>query len=163
MSAIGSYVVLRREGFRECIRLVADVRKEVTGKWIFKKPVTRGRDEFNAAWAAALVEEVDFEYSGYVLGDYLDAQELVNGVRTEEWERSAAALTLKKLFTAAIPFEETPAPFPAIEEQTLRAFCQSEYGNNADSLYQATQAAHEFYGRGLARLSETHVVMFVIR
>ena len=163
MSAIGSYVVLRREGFRECVRLAADVRADVTGKWIFKKPVTRGRDEFNAAWAAALVEEVDFEYSGYVLGDYLDAQEQVNGVRTGERERSAAALTLNKLFTAAIPFEETPAPFPAMEEQTLRAFCQSEYGNDADNMYQAIQAAHEFYSRGLARWSETHVVMFVIR
>jgi hypothetical protein len=65
------------------VRLAADVRTDVTGKWIFKKPVTRGRDAFNAAWAAALVEEVDFEYSGYVLGDYLDAQERVNGVRTE--------------------------------------------------------------------------------
>jgi hypothetical protein len=98
-----------------------------------------------------------------VLGDYLDAQERVNGVRTEERERSAAALTLNKLFTAAIPFEETPAPFPAMEEQTLRTFCQSEYGNDADSMYQAIQAAHEFYGRGLARLSETNVVLFVIR
>ena len=97
MSAIGSYVVLRREGFSECVRLAADVRKEVTGKWIFKKPVTRGRDEFNAAWAAALVEEVDFEYSGYVLGDYLDAQERVNGVRTGEREQSAAALLMNKL------------------------------------------------------------------
>ena len=163
MSAIGSYVVLRREGFRECIRLAADVRKEVTGKWIFKKPVTRGRDEFNAAWAAALVEEVDFEYSGYVLGDYLDAQERLNGVRTEEREQSAAALLMNKLFTAAIPFEETPAPFPAIEEQALHEFCQDQYGNDVDSMYQAIQAAHEFYGRGLARLSEAHVVMFVMR
>jgi hypothetical protein len=163
MSAIGSYVVLRREGFKECVRLAADVRTEVTRKWLFKKPVTRGRDEFNAAWAAALLEEVDFEYSGYVLGDYLNAQEQVNGLPTGERERSAAALTLNKLFTAAIPFEETPPPFPTLEEQALRAFCQSEYGNDADNMYQAIQAAHEFYSRGLACWSETHVVMFVIR
>lgn len=163
MSAIGSYVVLRREGFKECVRLAADLRTEATHKWLFKKPSTRGRDEFDAAWAAALVEEVDFGYSGYVLGDYLDAQEQVNGVPAGERERSAAALTLNKLFTTAIPFEETPPPFPTLEEQALRAFCQSEYGSDADSMYQAIQAAHEFYGRGLARLSETHVVMFVIR
>ena len=99
----------------------------------------------------------------WVLGDYLDAQERVNGVRTGEREQSAAALSMNKLFTTAIPFEERPAPFPAIEEQALHAFCQDEYGGDADSMYQAIQAAHEFYGRGPARLSETHVVMFVIR
>jgi hypothetical protein len=157
MSAIGSYAVLRREGFRECVRLAADVRTEVSGKWIFQRQLTHGRDEFNAAWAAALVEEVHFEYSGYILGNYLDTQEQVNGVRTGELERSPAAVALHKVFTAAIPFGDTPVPFPVFEEQTLRAFCRREYGDDADGMYQAIQAAHEFYGRGLARVSESHV------
>jgi hypothetical protein len=139
------------------------MRTEVTGKWIFKKPVTRGRDEFNAAWAAALVEEVDFEYSGYVLGDYLDAQ----GTSQRRPNRGTGAVRGSPVDEQAVhsrhTFEERPAPFPAIEEQALHAFCQDEYGGDADSLYQAIQAAHEFYRRGLARLSETHVVMFVIR
>ena len=34
---------------------------------------------------------------------------------------------------------ETPPPFPAIEEQALHEFCQDQYGNDADSLYQAIQ------------------------
>jgi hypothetical protein len=116
MSAIGSYAVPRREGFRECVRLAADVRAEVSGKWIFQKQVTRGRDEFNAAWVSALVEEeAHFEYSGYVLGNYLDAQEQVNGVPAGELERSPTAVALHRVFTAAIPFEDTPTPFPVLE------------------------------------------------
>ena len=163
MSAIGTYAVLRREGFRECVRLASEVRKEVSGKWIFQKQVTRGLEEFHAAWKGALVEEADFEYSGYVLGNYLDAQEQVNGVEARELERSPAALALSKVFTAAIPFTHTPAPFPLLEEPPLRAFCESEYGSDSDNMYQAILAAHEFYGRGLTRVSERHVVTFVIR
>jgi hypothetical protein len=163
MSALGSYAVLRRERFAECVRLAADVRTEVTGKWIFRQQVTRGREKFNAAWGGALVEEAPFDYSGYVLGNYLDAQEHVNGFPSGAVERSAAAVALNKVFTAAFPFEQAPQPFPALEEAKLRAFCESEYGGDAGGMVEAIRAAHEFYRAGLARLSEAHVVLFVIR
>ena len=163
MSAIGSYAVLRREGFRKCLWLAADVRTEVSGKWFFQKQVTHGRAEFDAAWSAALVEESHFEYSGYVLGNYLDAQEQINRIRAGELDQSAAARALHRVFTGAIPFEEVPAVVPVFEEQALRAFCRSEYGDDADNMYQAIQAAHEFYGRGVARVSEACVVVFVIQ
>jgi hypothetical protein len=163
MSAIGSFVVLRREGFGECVRLAGEVRRETSGKWIFRKQVTRGRDAFEHAWRSALVEDVPFDYSGYVLGNYLDAQAQVNGVPSGELESSPAALALNKVFTGAIPFEEPPRPFPVLEEQGLLAFCQSEYGVDAGGLREAILAAHEFYRVGLARLSDAHVVVFVIR
>jgi hypothetical protein len=160
MSAIGSYVVLRREGFRECVRVAADVRTEATGKWIFKKPVTRGRDEFNAAWTATLVEEVGF----WICARRLSRRSrTVNGVRTGERERSAAALTLNKLFAAAIPFEETPAPFPAMEEQTLRALARANTETTLIACIRRSKPRMNSAAAGLARLSETHVVTFVIR
>ncbi len=118
---------------------------------------------FDAKDSGNVFDWLRFGYSGYVLGDYLDVHEQINGVRAGELERSAEALALSKMFSGAIPFEETPTPFPEFDEQALRAFCRSEYANDADSMREAIQAAHEFYLCGLARLSEAHVVAFLIQ
>ena len=163
MSAIGKYVVLRREAYRECVRLVGNVHTESTGKWMFKKQVTCGLEEFNAAWKAAVVEEVAFDYSGYVIGNYLDAQAAVNGIPADAFERSPDALALNKVFTAAMPFEKA-ATFEKFDEQKLLAFCKDEYGEeDAQGMCEAIQAAHEFYTGGLARISKENVVVFVIQ
>jgi len=55
------------------------------------------------------------------------------------------------------------APFSAFDEQTLRVFCHGEYGDDAEGMCQAIQAAHEFYARGRAHMSEAYVVVFLIR
>ena len=75
MSAIGSYAVMRRSQFPACVDYARQIRSESTGKWLFKKTEVVGANEFKQAWQAALVEEVHFDYSGYVLGNYLLAQE----------------------------------------------------------------------------------------
>jgi hypothetical protein len=74
MSAIGSYAVLRRRNFAACLEHTRQIRSESSGKWFFKKTAVVGVNEFKQAWQTALVEEVNFDYSGYVLGNYLDAQ-----------------------------------------------------------------------------------------
>jgi len=100
MSAIGSYAVLRRSNFAACLDHARNICSESSGKWLFKKTVVVGVSEFNQAWQAALVEEVDFDYSGYVLGTYLDAQLAVNQIQLAD-EQSEVASTLCKVFTAA--------------------------------------------------------------
>lgn len=104
MSAIGSYAVVTRTGFRSCLALAGQIRLETTGKWVFKKSRVVGIEEFREAWRAAVVGEVDFDYSGYVIGNYLDAQGTVNGVVLID-EQSDVAGTLSKVFTAAFAFD----------------------------------------------------------
>ncbi len=74
MSAIGSYSVLDRSDVADCLARARAVRSETAGRWIFKQTRVHGMEEFRRAWRAAVRKRVDFEYSGYVLGNYLDAQ-----------------------------------------------------------------------------------------
>jgi hypothetical protein len=69
------------------------------------------------AWQAALVEEVNFDYSGYILGNYLDAQLAVNQIQLAD-EQSEIASTLCKVFTAAFPFD-TPVTLPQLAPEPL--------------------------------------------
>ena len=160
MSAIGSYAVLRRAAFPACVERAKNIRKETRGRWIFKNPVVVGMEEFKAAWAEALVEEASFGYSGYVVGNYIDAQEHVNSV-ANRYERTEAALALTKAFTAAFPFEEKET-FPELPQEQLRAWCREEYGKDADSMAGAITAAHAFYQEGLAKITSETVVVFLI-
>ncbi len=103
MSAIGSYEVLTRDGFAASLEAARNVRTETSGRWIFKTSEEKGREAFDIAWRASLVERVDFDYSGYVLGNYLDAQYEINGLRLFD-EESEPSLALSKVFTAAFLF-----------------------------------------------------------
>src|SRR5687767_5434690 len=147
MSAIGSYAVLRRRNFAACLDHARHIRSESSGKWLFKKTVVVGISEFEQAWQAALVEEVNFDYSGYVLGNYLDAQLAVNQIQLAA-EQSEIASTLCKVFTAAFPFD-APVALPEFASGPLLAFCQQEYGNDAQGMVEALHAAHLFYQKGL--------------
>jgi hypothetical protein len=161
MSAIGSYAVLWRAGFAECAERAKDIPTETSGRWVFKTSrVVRMRD-FENAWATALVEEVSFDYSGYVLGNYLDAQEMVN-LLPNRYERTETALALTKAFTAAFSFEEKET-FPAFPKERLLAWCREEYGRDANGMAEAIEAAHIFYQEGLAKISPDTVVVFIIR
>jgi hypothetical protein len=160
MSAIGSYAVLRRKAFSECVERAKNIRKETRGWWIFKNPVVVGMEEFKAAWAAALVEEASFGYSGYVIGNYIDAQEHVNSL-PNRYERTETALALTKAFTAAFPFEEKET-FPELPPEKLLAWCREEYGKDADNMAEAIAAAHAFYKEGLAKITPETVVVFLI-
>jgi hypothetical protein len=160
MSETGSYAVLRRGAFPECVKCAEDIRKETRGRWLFKSSVVVGMDEFHAAWASALVEEANFGYSGYVIGNYIDAQEHVNSVHNR-YERTETALALTKAFTAAFPFEEKET-FPELPQEKLAAWCREEYGKDADSMAEAITAAHAFYQEGLAKIGPETVVVFII-
>ena len=124
MSAIGSYAVLKRHQYPVCLQRAREVRSETSGKWFFKKTEIVGVNEFKQAWQAALADEVSFDYSGYVLGNYLDAQDSVNQIRLAN-EQSDEARVLCKVFTAAFPFHAAMT-LPEFTPDSLLAFCQEE-------------------------------------
>ena len=161
MSAIGSYTVLRRLNFAACLDHARNIRSESSGKWLFKKTAVIGISEFEQTWRSAVVEEVHFDYSGYILGNYLDAQLAVNQIQLAD-EQSEVASTLCKVFTAAFPFD-APVALPEFESEPLLAFCQQEYGHDAQGMVDALRAAHLFYEKGLSNITSENVVIFIIR
>jgi hypothetical protein len=161
MSAIGSYAILRRSDFPACVDSALHIRSESTGKWLFKKTELVGINEFKEAWQAAVVEEAHFDYSGYVLGNYLDAQQVVNQIQVVN-EQSEVARALCKMFTAAFPFE-VPVTLPDLAPEPLFEFCREEYGEDAKPMVEALNAAHFFYQEGLRRITLENLVIFIIR
>ena len=161
MSAIGSFAVLRRHDFSECLDKAGCIRSVSTGRWLFKKTEVVGISEFRQSWQAAVVEESSFDYSGYVLGDYLDVQLELNRFQVAD-EQSDAARVLCKAFTTAFPFE-APVMLPELESEPLLAFCREEYGNDAQGMVEALKAAHLFYQKGLAKITSENLVVFIIR
>jgi len=161
MSAIGSYAVLRCRNFAACVEHARHIHSESGGKWLFKKTTVVGVNEFKQAWQAALVEEVNFDYSGYVLGNYLDAQLAVNQIQLAD-EQSEMASTLCKVFTAAFPFD-APVTLPELAPEPLLVFCQQEYGNDAQGMVEALRSAHLFYAEGLSKIASENLVIFIIR
>lgn len=161
MSAIGSYVRMTRQDLDRCLDLAGRVRTETSGKWFWKKTLELGRDEFENAWNAALLEEVDFDHSGYALSDYFTAQEEINNLTDHPFD-SPQGRVLSSIFTAGFPVT-TPTTFPSLPESKLRAFCSEEYGpEDAANMYSALMAAHEFYGRGIAALRPGEAVVFIV-
>src|SRR5262245_54390111 len=90
MSTIGSYAVLTRHQYPVCLERAREIRSETSGRWLFKKTEIAGVSEFKQAWQAALVDEVSFDHSGYVLGNYLDAQQAVNEIQLADEESDEA-------------------------------------------------------------------------
>ena len=107
-----------------------------------------------------MVREVDFAHSGYVLGNYVDAQQAINGIQLVD-EQSEGARALSKIFTAASLFD-APVSLPDLPAERLLAFCREEYGVDAAEMIEALTAAHLFYQRGLAEITPEHLVVFVI-
>ena len=161
MSAIGSYEVLSRAAFSDCLEAARGVRPETTGISIFKKTEATALDAFHARWKSSVIERVDFEYSGYVLGNYLDAQHEINQLRLFD-EESEEATTLSKVFTAAFVFHRA-VPLPEMFDDKLEAFCRHEYDADGADLLEPLRAAHEFYARGLEAITPDNLVVFVIR
>jgi len=161
MSAIGSYEVLTRDGFAACLDAARNVHPETTGKWIFKTTREKGREAFDAAWAAARVDAVGFDYSGYVLGNYLDAQLAINNLRLFD-DESEPALALANVFTAAFVFD-VPRTLPELPTDRLQAYCREEYHEDSEDLIEPIQAAHAFYAEGIAAITAANLVVFVIR
>ena len=144
MSAIGSCAVLRRHQLDACLAHAGRAQPA----------------EFAAAWQAALVRRLDFDYSGYVLGNYLDAQGAVNGESPVD-ELSEASVALSQVFTAGFLFDRR-IELPDLDRERLAAFCREEYGADGAGMMEAITAAHDFYRRGLAEITPEQVVVFVI-
>ena len=162
MSAIGSYAVLKRSEWPTCLARARDVRSETSGAGIFKRQRSVGREAFAEAWQKALVREVPLEYSGYIVGNYLDAQDATNGTHYVDG-LAEAERALSQVFTAGFVFD-APVSFPDLDRDRLLAFCRSEYGDDdAAGMVEAIEAAHTFYGRGMAEITAEHLVVFVIR
>jgi hypothetical protein len=161
MSAIGTYEVLSRSKFDECLKLARNIRTETTGKWIFRQTKATGRDEFIAAWNASVSKRVDFDYSGYVLGQYLEAQSVINRTVLFD-EESELGRTLAKVFTAAFVFD-TSLSLPDLPANELAACCAEEYGDDGPAMVEAINAAHAFLARGLTEITPENLVVFVIR
>jgi hypothetical protein len=157
MSAIGTYEVLRRSNFDQCLKLAHNIRQETTGKWIVRQTQVTGRAEFIAAWNASVLKRVDFDYSGYVLGRYLDAQAAINQ-RVLFDEESEIGRTLAKAFTAAFVFDAVP-PLPDLPADQLSSCCAEEYGEDAPAMVEAITAAHAFFARGLAEITPENLVV----
>jgi hypothetical protein len=161
MSAIGSYEVLSRTTFDDCLEAAKGVRPETTGAWVFKKTEVKGLDGFQARWQSSVIDRVDFDYSGYVLGNYLDAQLEINQLQLFD-EESEEAQTLSKVFTAAFVFRRA-VPLPEMPDDKLEAFCRHEYDADSADLLEPLRAAHEFYTRGMDAITPDNLVVFVIR
>lgn len=161
MSAIGTYVRIRRSDLERCIKLAATIHRETPGRWPWTKSVEFGRREFDHAWQAGTIEQVEFGYSGYVLNDYLTAQEAINGYAHSPFD-STDAMVLEKAFAAAFPIF-SPMSFPELPDQALLTFCVQQYGQtDASTMFEAIQAAHEFYRSGIAGVTSQESVVFVI-
>lgn len=161
MSAIGSCVILRRQGYAECRELASEIRTETSGKWVFKKSFVRGFAEFRQAWEQNVVEEKLFGFSGYLIGWYLDAQEVING-RDLYDQQTDAVKQLSRAFTSAFPFEHR-VKFPELPQVELLKFVINEFGpTDAEGMTEALQEAHRFYLKGMQKIDDQHMVVFII-
>lgn len=161
MSAIGSYVVINRSKLTDCLDLAREIHSEHSGKWMFKKTQVVGLDEFRAAWMDSILKEVSFDYSGYAIGNYLDAQKAVNDVDLVD-EQSEQMTILCKAFLAAFVFER-PTSLPELSPEKLLDFCREEYGeDDSKSAFEAINAAHVFYKQGLSEISTENLVVFLM-
>lgn len=154
MSAIGKCAILKRDLVEECAARARAVHKETIGLF-FKKTVTVGKEEFREAWRRALVEEDHFDFSGYALGEYLDAQKELNGF--EFAERGP----FDKVFTAGFRFDQ-PVNLPQISNEKLKAYCDEQFGADAPTALEAFKSADKFYRRNLAKIDAGRVAVFII-
>jgi hypothetical protein len=142
MSAIGAYHVLNRTDFDACMKAART-------------------KTFKAAWEAAVSKTVDFDGSGYLLGQYLDAQREVNERELFD-EQSEVGRTLAEVFTAAFVFDQPLEP-PELLPDRLEEYCRDEYGQDGPQMADALLATHAFYKQGLSEISPENLVVFVIR
>jgi hypothetical protein len=161
MSAIGTCVILRRQGYAECLERASEIRTETSGRWVFKKSFVSGLAEFRQAWEKHVVEEKLFGFSGYVIGWYLDAQEEINGRNLYDQQTDAVKL-LSRAFTSAFPFEHR-VKFPELPQDDLLRFVNNEFGpTDAEGMIEALQGAHRFYLEGMEKIDEQNVGIFII-
>ena len=142
MSALGLYVRIRTADLDRCLAIPAGDRKA-----------------FAEAWKAATLDQVDFGYSGYVLGSYFLAQGALNGI--DDAFESPEATRLSNFFTGAFA-ARAPQQLPPLDPAELEKFCVDEWGQDGTPMREAILAAHDFFAAGMARVTEDEAVVFII-
>jgi hypothetical protein len=159
MSAIGSYVRIRTTDLDRCLELAAPASSEGKFRWPWQPRAETGRERFTREWEAAVLEEVDFDGSGYVLASYFLAQGALNGL--DDPFESPEADRLANVFTAALPVRVRRV-FPELDANGLREFCATEWGADAPGMHAAILKAHEFFRAGMSRVTSEEAVVFII-
>jgi hypothetical protein len=159
MSAIGSYVRMRTPHLDRCIELADKVSPDQR-KWPWQSKSDSNREAFLRAWAAAALEEVDLDGSGYLLASYFLAQSELNQV-TDPFDLPDG-LALAKVFTGAFTVR-TREPFPALDAGALKEFCVSEWGEEESPQRQdGIVRVHAFIESGLSRIGDGEAGVFII-
>jgi hypothetical protein len=127
---------------------------------LFKTTETVGLDSFRAAWQESVTKEETFGYSGYVIGDYLLAQEEINRVQLVD-EEAEVSTVLNKVFLAAFVFEGSIS-LPDISDDQLLAYARDEWGEDGYEMVEPLKAAHEFYRQGLTEITPENLVAFLM-
>jgi hypothetical protein len=159
VSAIGSCVRMKTSDLDRCLGLAAQITTPPPPKWPWQKKPATGRDAFVREWAAAIQEELVFDGSGHLLTSYFLAQNDVNGL-TDPFDEPEG-LALAKVFTAAFPVR-VPQPFPAFDPKALAAFCDDEWGDGGPERCEGIARVDAFLKTGLARIDDSHSVVFII-
>jgi hypothetical protein len=127
-------------------------------RWPWQPRAESSRERFDHEWDAATLEEVVFDGSGHLLGQYFLAQSELHEV-ADPFE-SAEAAPLARVFTAAFA-ARVPQELRAFDESALRQFCK-EWGDEAPAMYDGIIAAHAFFKEGMARIRDGEAVVFII-
>lgn len=158
MSAIGSFVRIGSAELMHCLELARRPSTPASFRWPWQPRVEAAQEAFSKAWRTASREEVEFEGSGYVLASYFLAQASINGVADPF---DADAEPLSSVFTAAL-VARAPMEFPELPKDRLEQFCRAEWPAEAAEMCESIQAAHRFFGDGMARVDTEHPVVFII-
>ncbi len=130
MSAIGSYEILSRSDFQRCLDAARNIRTETSGKWLFKTTRTAGATEFAEMWQASTRKQVTFDYSGYVLGNYIDAQEVINQTRLVD-EQSDVSVTAGQGIHRGVRVRHRPSSAPSISGRQATGVLSRRVGGTA--------------------------------
>src|SRR5262249_22643359 len=159
VSAIGSCVRMKTSDLDRCLALAGGITPPQKSRWPWQKKLDTGRDAFVREWAAAVLEEMVFDGSGYLLASYFLAQNEMNGL-TDPFDEPEG-LMLAKVFTAAFPVR-VPHSLPALEPNALAAFCNKEWGDNGPGKCEGITRVDAFLKAGISRIDDNHSVVFII-
>jgi hypothetical protein len=149
---------MRPTDLARCAELAAQATGDRTFRWPWQARTETGLERFGREWDAAVLEEVVFDGSGYVLGSYFLAQAALNHF-ADPFDAAESA-DFAKVFTAAWPVR-TQLSLPELDAGALRQFCAAEWSDDPQ-MYEAVMQAHSFFKAGLGRVTEDEAVVFII-
>lgn len=159
MSAIGSYVRLKESDLARCLQLATSATPHRPFRWPWQARAESSLEAFEGEWTSAVLEEVVFDESGYLLASYFLAQAALNHV-TDPFD-SVEGKILAKVFTGGVPVRD-PRAFPELPTGALEAFCRSEWGDEGEGMAEGIAAAHAFFNAGISLATRDEPTVFII-